>query len=264
MKISRLRAKFERNEPAIVTTIHFTDESVIEMASLMGFDAIWLDLEHHATSVETAARMMRAARVGTSDIVARPAKGEFLRMGRLLEAGAQAIMYPQCDDAKEAAEVVHWAKFPPVGRRGFDGANGDAPYLSLPMREYTQQANRETLVIIQIETAQALDNVEEIAAVPGVDVVMMGPADLSLQLGVPGEFEHPKMFAAMERIAAAANAATKVWGRTAGTIDDVARYVEAGARFICYGADIVMVKQGLETMQRDLSELGFRFENRLA
>ena len=72
----------------------------------MGFDGIWLDLEHHAHSVETANQLMRAARVGGADIVARPAKGEFMRMGRLLEAGAQAIMYPRCDDPEEAAEVV--------------------------------------------------------------------------------------------------------------------------------------------------------------
>ncbi len=155
MNKSRLRTKLNRNEPVLVTTLHYMDESLYEMVSLMGFDAIWIDLEHHGHSVETAARMMRAARIGSSDIVARPGKGEFMRMARLLEAGAHAIMYPQCDDAKEAAEVVQWAKFPPLGHRGFDGANPDAPYLAAPFEAYTRVANEQTLIVIQIETARA-------------------------------------------------------------------------------------------------------------
>src|SRR5262245_378747 len=106
MRTSRVKAKLKRKEPALLTTLHLTDPSLYEMTSLMGFDGIWMDLEHHSYSVETANALMRAARVGTADILARPAKGEFMRLGRMLEAGAQGIMYPRCDDAKEAREVV--------------------------------------------------------------------------------------------------------------------------------------------------------------
>ncbi len=88
MRPSRVKAKLKRGEPALVTCLHFVDPSVYEMTSLMGFDAIWMDLEHHATNQETAAGLMRAARVGVADILVRPAKGEFMRMCRLLEAGA--------------------------------------------------------------------------------------------------------------------------------------------------------------------------------
>ena len=133
MKRSRIKAKLSRNEPVLVTTLHFTDPALFEMTSLMGFDGIWIDLEHHGVSLETASQLMLATRVGSSDIVARPAKGEFLRIGRMLEVGANAIMYPQCDNAEEAAEVVHWCKFPPLGRRGCDAANADAPFLSMPI-----------------------------------------------------------------------------------------------------------------------------------
>src|SRR4051794_31025186 len=99
-----MKAKWLRNEAALVTTLHFTDGSLFEIAALLGFDGIWMDLEHHAYSLETATNLMRAARVGPTggaDIMARPAKGEFMRMGRLLEAGATAIMYPRCDNAEE-------------------------------------------------------------------------------------------------------------------------------------------------------------------
>src|SRR5579872_6258376 len=160
MRLSRVKAKLRRNEPALITTLHYTDQTLYEMTSLMGFDGIWMDLEHHHYSVETAANLMRAARVGASDIIARPAKGEYMRMSRLLEAGAQGIMYPRCESAEEAAEVVKWAKFAPVGERGIDGANADAPYCFMPIKPYLRTANAETLVIIQIESPRAVEKVE--------------------------------------------------------------------------------------------------------
>ncbi len=230
----------------------------------MGFDGIWLDMEHHGVSVETASRLTAAARVGSSDIVARPAKGEFLRIGRMLEIGANAIMYPQCDDADEAAQVVHWCKFPPKGRRGCDAANADVPYMSMPVADYIREANEQTVVIIQIETVSALENVEQIAQVDGVDIIMMGPGDLSLQLGIPGEFDHPTLHAATERIAAAANQFGKHWGRPVGSIDAAKKYLDMEARFITYGADIVTIKAAHEKMQNDYSKLGFTFDNKLA
>src|SRR5687767_7908492 len=136
MRTSRVKAKLQRNEQVLVTTLHLNDASLFEMVSLMGFDAIWLDLEHHGFSVETAHSLLRAARVGTSDMIVRPAKGEYMRMGRILEAGAQGIMYPRCSNAAEAKEVVRWSKFAPLGTRGIDWANADVPYMSLPITDY--------------------------------------------------------------------------------------------------------------------------------
>src|SRR3954470_3923150 len=141
MRPSKIKAKLKRNEPVLLTTLHLTDASLFELTSLMGFDGIWMDLEHHGYSVETATALMRAARVGGADILARPARGEFMRMGRLLEAGGQGIMYPRCADAAEAREVVAWSKFAPLGRRGLDGANPDMPYCSMPVGEYVRAAN---------------------------------------------------------------------------------------------------------------------------
>jgi len=263
MRNSVIKAKLRRNEPALITTLHYIDPTLYEMTSLMGFDGIWMDLEHHHYSVETAANLMRAARVGVSDIVARPAKGEFMRMARLLEAGAQGIMYPRCESAAEAAEVVRWSKFAPLGERGVDGANADAPYCSAPMKLYLNKANAETLVIVQIESPRALDEVESMAKVPGVDVLMIGPADLSVLSGVPFEFEHPTMIQARHRVAAAARDAGIHWGSTSATPAHSRTLMEAGARFICHGADILFVKRALEHVQQDYGALGFTFDNRL-
>ena len=145
MRKSKIKEKLLRNEPALITTLHFTDPSLYELTSLMGFDGIWVDMEHHSTSVETSSNLMRAARVGSSDIVARPAKGEFMRMCRMLEMGAQAIMYPRCSSAEEAAEVVKWAKFYPQGQRGVDSGNADGWYCGAPLTQYLEFANEQTL-----------------------------------------------------------------------------------------------------------------------
>jgi 4-hydroxy-2-oxoheptanedioate aldolase len=264
MRFSRVKAKLRRNEPALITTLHYTDATLYEMTSMMGFDGIWMDLEHHAYSVETAARLMCAARVGTSDIVARPAKGEYMRMGRLLEAGAQGIMYPRCESAEEAAEVVKWAKFAPLGERGVDGANADAPYCCMPMKPYLKVANEETVVIIQVESPRALENVEAIAKVPGVDVVMVGPGDLSVLAGIPYEFDNPYITNAFKRVAKAAKDAGVHWGTTSGSPEHTKKLLELDARFICHGADIIMVKRGLEQIQENYSALGFTFDNQIA
>ena len=264
MKFSRIKAKLRRNEPALITTLHYTDATLYEMTSLMGFDGIWMDLEHHHYSVETAANLMRAARVGTSDIIARPAKGEYMRMARLLEAGAQGIMYPRCESAEEAAEVVRWAKFAPMGERGVDSANADAPYCSAPINQYLKKANDETMVILQIESPRALEQVEAIARVPGVDVLMFGPGDFSVLAGVPYQFDHAIVVNATQRVAAAAKQAGIHWGTVSGTPEHTRKLLDLGARFICHGADIVVMKRGLEQMQAQYAPLGFTFDNRLA
>ncbi|HVU87561.1 MAG TPA: aldolase/citrate lyase family protein [Pirellulales bacterium] len=263
MRTSKIKAKLARNEPALCTQLHLTDPSVFELASLMGFDGLWMDLEHHGYSVETAGQLMRAARVGTSDIVARPAKGEFMRMGRLLEMGAQAIMYPRCDDAREAAEVVRWSKFAPLGTRGFDGGSADALYTAAAMREYLEHANRESFILIQLEDQRAIEHAEEILATPGVDALLLGPADFSILGGFPLEFDHPQISKALEKIAAAARNTGKHWARTVGTPEQAGQALEMGARLLFHNADIVTIKRGLENIQAQFAPLGFRFENRL-
>jgi 4-hydroxy-2-oxoheptanedioate aldolase len=262
MRPSRVKAKLSRGEPALVTCLHFVDPSAYELTSMLGFDAIWMDLEHHATSQETAAGLMRAARVGVSDILARPGKGEFMRMCRLLEAGAHGIMYPRCDDAAEAREVVRWMKFAPQGTRGFDGAGADAGYCSMPMAEYVTAANAETFVVIQLEEQAAIDRAEEIAAVPGVDVLMFGPADFSVLGGFPGKFDHPKVQAAVEKVAAAARNQGKHWGTPAFTVDHARQLMELGARLHFHMADIVLLRRGLQNIQQQFAPLGFTFDER--
>jgi 4-hydroxy-2-oxoheptanedioate aldolase len=263
MKPSKIKAKLEKGEPALCVQLHLTDPAVFELTSLMGLDGIWMDLEHHGYSLETAGQLMRAARVGTADIIARPAKGEFMRLGRLLEAGAQAIMYPRCDGPEEAAEVVRWAKFAPLGTRGFDGGNPDGLYTAVPMVDYIAHANRETLVMVQLEDERAVAQAEAIAAVPGVDVLMFGPADFTILSGFAGQFDHPRVLQAAATIAAAAKKTGKHWARPVSGPEHAQQALDMGARLLFHNADIVMIKKALEQTQMQFAELGFTFENRL-
>jgi 4-hydroxy-2-oxoheptanedioate aldolase len=263
MRPSRIRRKLSQGHPALITTLNLADFGLFEFVSLMGFDGIWLDLEHHAHSVETAQNLMRAARVGASDIVARPAKGEFMRLGRLLEAGAQGIIYPRCESAEEAAEVVKWAKFPPLGRRGIDGGNPDMPYCSMPPQQYVKAANEQTFLIIQLEEERAVGIADEIAAVEGVDVLFLGPGDYSSLGGFTGQMDHPDLTKAAETIARAAQRAGKHWGRPAATLDKAREYLSMGASLISHASDITLLKANYERIQREFGELGFQFENQL-
>jgi len=263
MRKSIIKEKLSRGQPVLLTQLHLVDPSVFELTSLMGFVGIWMDLEHHTYSMETATNLMRAARVGRSDILARPAKGEYTRVSRLLEAGAQGIMYPRCDDAAEAAAVVKWAKFAPLGKRGFDGGNPDVPYCTMPMRDYLQQANEQTFIVIQLEEQHAVDRAPSIADVPGVDVLFLGPADFSVLSGIPGEFDHPKIAQAMDKIADAARKTGKHWGAPAFSAEHARRLLGLGATFICHMADIVLIKAGLNKIQEQFGPAGFSFQSSL-
>jgi 4-hydroxy-2-oxoheptanedioate aldolase len=264
MRRSRVRQRWEQGMPALATVAYFTDPASAELISLLGFDCIWIDLEHQSTSVSQAAQMIRASRVGKADVMARPGKGELMRMGRLLEAGAMGIMYPRCDNAAEAREVVRWAKFAPLGERGFMGANPDTPYCMVGMAQYVHEANERTWLAVQVESLAAVKQTRTIAEVEGVDVVFFGPGDFSVLTGVPGQFDHGKVPDAMREVCRETLAAGKRFGTLVFDLEQAKRVLDMGGSLICYGADLGFVKHGLEEMQSQFGKLGFAFDGQEA
>jgi 4-hydroxy-2-oxoheptanedioate aldolase len=263
MRSSRIKTKLAQNQPVLLTMLNTIDPSLFELTSLFGFDGIWVDLEHNNPTVETVAGLLRAARVGSADVLTRVAKGEFMRMGRLLEAGAAGIMYARCDNAAEAAEVVQWCKFAPLGKRGFCGGNADMPYCTVKLSDYIQHANEQTFVCIQLEDQNAVDNAYDIAKVPGVDVLFFGPADYSISSGIPGQFNHPKIQQAIETVAKAASAAKIHWGTVSSSPRHTETLLKQGARLISYLSDTVIFKKQLQQIQKQFEPLGFAFDNQL-
>jgi 4-hydroxy-2-oxoheptanedioate aldolase len=130
----------------------------------------------------------------------------------------------------------------------------------MPLVPYVKYANEQTFLVAQIEDPAALDHVEEIAAVDGIDVVFFGPGDFGVLSGIPGQWDHPSLAAAIKRIAAAADRAGKAWGMPSATVDRTKELLDMGARFLAHGADILMIKAGLEAIQERFAPLGFTFE----
>lgn len=172
-----------------------------------------------------------------------------MRMARLLEAGAHGIMCPRCESPEEAAEVVRWAKFAPVGQRGFDGAGADSDYMAHSIDDYLNRSNANTFIIIQVEDETSIGRCEELIQVPGVDMLMLGPADYSVLLGEPGKSSHPKIADAQRRIAAAAKATGKHWATTSFSIGHAREVANMGAKLIFNSADIAFVRQGLVSLK---------------
>ncbi len=258
MRNSRVLQKTRTGHTAFATTLHLRSADVFEMIGQTGFDGIWLDLEHHPISEFQAAELIRAARAGGTDVIARPGNGEYQRMARLLEAGAAGIMYPRCQSADDARQAVAWAKFAPVGRRGCDGSNADADFGSHTLSKYLQHAQQQTFLILQIEDPTALEQIAEIAAVPGVDFLMLGPGDYSIQVGVPGQIFHPLVTAAQQQVADAAVAAGIALAATSVSVDHARQLAEQGAALIFAGCDLLFVRDGLNQLHAQLQQIAER------
>lgn len=264
MRPSRVRQRWNEGKPAFCVTNHLIDPTIAEMMSLMGFDCIWIDMEHQPTSVETAGQMMRGARVGVADVMARTGKGEFMRLGRMLECGAHGIMYPRCESAEEARQAVRWSKFAPMGERGFNGGGADMPYGSMEMGRYVKQANEQTFLVVQIESPAAVEHARAIAEVEGVDVVLFGPGDFSVLSGNPGQWDHEVLVKARARVARETLAAGKRFGTLAFDPAMARQVLDLGTTLVCHGVDMVWIKQAMEQIRRDFGPLGFVFDDRMS
>jgi len=240
MRRSKTLEKLRRNEPVIVINPSLgPNAKVVEIAGLLGFDCAWLDTEHREFSTDDIYPMLLAGRLHDMDMVVRIRKQDYGDFFRPLELGATGIMVPHVMSADEARWVVRNAKFAPLGLRGLDAAGPDADMMTTgDPAEYCRQANRETFICLQIEDREAVEGLDEIAAVPGVDVLFVGPADLSQSLGVPFQPDHDKVQDAIRRAAEAAAANGIAWGTSTGDPEAFERYLNMGARFLNIGSDL--------------------------
>jgi 4-hydroxy-2-oxoheptanedioate aldolase len=235
---SRLRRLLlEGNLPKTIK-INLADPRVIEIAALSGIDAVWLCCEHVPNDWINLENMIRAARLHGIDSLVRVAKGSYSDYIKPLEAGATGIIVPHVGSAEEARRVVASVRFHPLGQRALDGGNADAHFCALPMEDYVRHANDECIVICQIESPEALEEVDRIAEVPGFDGLLFGPGDFSHRVGKLGRLDHPDVVAARQRVAAAA-AANGKFAMAAGLSAPLPQLLEEGHNVINVGADVV-------------------------
>jgi len=253
---SKVLTKLRNGGFVKVTCVGRVNDSWLpELIGRIGFDALWYDLEHQTGPDHAANAFALACRASGMDLMVRVRKAEYGSPMRMLEAGANGLMVPHIRSAEEARQWVEWCRFPPLGKRGFDGAGADADYMLAGPIEHMRHANEEVFLTFQIEDREALDRIGDIAAAPGYDVLFIGPGDLSISLGVPFEINHPSMQQAIDAIARAAAAHGKIWGIPAGSPAAAQAYLERGARFIAYGSDHVVLLNGFQALYRDLSDL---------
>jgi len=215
------------------------------IAKTTGFDWLFIDMEHSALDVDAASQVAIAALpMGITPIVRVPGK-EHHHASRLLDSGAQGIVVPHVDSVHEAQRVVAHCKYPPVGHRSVVGALPQFGYQAMPVAETTRIANQEILVIVMVETPQAIDSVDAIAEVPGVDVVLIGTNDLCAELGIPGQFADPRVEDAYRKTIAACKKHGKHPGM-GGVYEPklMEKYIGFGMRFILSGGDLSFLMAG--------------------
>lgn len=242
MRPSRVLEKLRNREAVSCFKINLADSRVIEIASMLGFDCVWTDMEHVPNSIATIEKQVLAAKAYNTDILVRVSRGGYSDYIRPLEMDATGIMVPHIMSLEDAKNVVKMTRFHPQGRRPVDGGNADGKYCNVDFVDYLKQANEQRFVVIQIEDPEPLEELEEIAALDGIDMLFFGPGDFSQGIGTPGQFDNPAIASARERIAKVAITNGKFAG-TVGSPANLEQLIGMGYRFISVGADVVGVGQ---------------------
>lgn len=213
------------------------DPMFVEAAGIGGFDYVILDTEHGPVSIENQQNNIRAAEArGTVPIVRLP-DGDENTIGKALDIGAYGIQVPQISNAAEAKQVVKNAKFYPYGMRGVCRFVRAADYSNMDRFEYFENS-KDLLIILQLEGVKAIENLDEILDVDGIDILFIGPYDLSQSLGIPGQVNNPVVVAEMKKIVEKAKAKNKVIGTFVDTPEDLEMWRKLGLQYLSYSVDI--------------------------
>lgn len=246
--MGRIKRKLAGGETVNVFGVgQIASAKIVEIVGVHGgFDGFWIDVEHAGLAMRDVELLTLAANAHGMDHFVRLPATDYASIMRPLEAGAGGVMVSMIRSAEEAEQAVRWAKFGPRGERGLNGGNRDGRFGLEPLTDYVVRANAETFVGIQIETPGALAAVGAIAAIPDVDLIFVGPADLSQILGVPGDFENPKCLNAIEGIARACAQAGKPWGIVPRGPEYALRMRDWGCRMFVIGFDHRSVHAGIK------------------
>ena len=253
--VTSLKDRLSRGESVNVFSIGrgFTPNLIEIFAIHGGFQGFWIDHEHTGFSIDQIEHATLAARAAGFDCFVRIAPTDYALVTRCLESGAGGVMAAQINTPEQAEQFVTWAKFAPRGRRGLNASAFDGRFGNMPVAEFCETANRESFVAIQIETAQAVENVDAIAAINGVDHLFLGPSDLSQDLGVVGQILHPKCIDAIERIAAACRKHGKSWGAVTLTPEHCDVLVKNGCQLISMTNDVRLINAGIKSVKQAFS-----------
>ena len=243
MGLPALRERLRSGAPLIATFSIIPSVEVVELIGLAGFDAVILDIEHGAHGSEALGPLILAAMARGIYPLVRVRSSEPTEVAAALDAGAAGVIVPQIGSVEEARRAVRAARFAPQGNRGANPFVRAAGYSG--RLEWFAEANRDVAVVLMVEGRGGLDAVDEIAALPDLDGIFIGPMDLSHALGVPGEMGHADVVAAIETVIAACRAKGITAGIFAGTPEAAKRWIGGGVTLLGVGADAAIIRSAL-------------------
>ena len=252
MRVSKTLAKLRAGRAVRICGLGHFIPAFMRHAAHLGFDCIWLDLEHRAMEQRELQSLLMLSHLVDIDVMVRVPLVDGAQLYRVLEDGATGMMFPLVNTPERARQIVQAVKFPPVGSRGMDGAGLDGDYYLDAGEHYADGVNRETFVVVQIETPQAVENADAIAAVDGVDGLFIGPADLTLRLR--HHESELDLDAAADRVAAAAKHHGKAWGRP-GDVALTAGILSKGAQLLVQGSEFMGFINELQRGRQAFDEL---------
>lgn len=235
MRANLTRQRLADGGSVVGTIVPTNDPILVEISALAGFDHVIIDGEHGDVDVRAVADLVRAAEAAGITPLARVPSNSPVDILRYLDVGVMGVMVPQIRSAADARRAVEAAKYHPQGQRGLAGSRAASYGLAESLTEYVPAANRETMVLALLEDRAAVEAIDEIVAVPGIDVFFVGPADLAQSYGLPGQAGHPTVQAAIETIIQRTLAAGRVVGTNAASGPAARALHERGVRYLCTG-----------------------------
>ena len=216
-----------------------------QIAEACGFHWVFVDLEHTTMDLDEAGQVCAAALKTNATAIVRVPEGDITRATRILDAGAQGVVFPHVNTVEEAKAFVAACKYPPVGSRSMSYGGPQLEYEAIPPNEAMEGGNAETLLVMMIETPTAVENAAAIAAVDGVDCLLVGGSDLSATMGIPGQYQNADFVASIDKVIAAAQSAG-VWPGLGGVYDEklLPGFVEKGMKFLLGGSDMSFLMAG--------------------
>jgi 4-hydroxy-2-oxoheptanedioate aldolase len=241
--INAAKARLKKNQLAVGIGIRLVrNVDIIKVMKAAGFDWLFLDLEHGVMSIETAAEICVAAQDSGIAPIVRVPYGELAMATRLLDGGALGIVIPHVDTAEEAREIADRLRYAPIGHRSVGGGQAQFDYAPMKMADMIKRSNDNILIVVMIETPKAVKNADAIAAVPGIDSLLVGSSDLSVELGIPGENGHEKIQAAVDKVIAACKKHKKFPGMGGAYSEELlGLYIGKGMKLLLAGNDLPML-----------------------
>jgi 2-keto-3-deoxy-L-rhamnonate aldolase RhmA len=239
MHINRVKQALKRGESAFgCSVLQLRSLDAVRAIAASGLDWVFLDAEHGPFDLETLHDLMRVAVPAGLCPIVRVADLQYQLVARALDSGAQGVLLPRVESPELLEQAVSWTRYPPIGVRGYGLGGPHLGYERVSMADAIAHMNEHVMVVLQIETRRALERLDELLAVPHIDAVLVGPADLSIALGVPGQFDHPEFVAAVERVRDRCNELGIAPGMHMRSLDMARTWLPRGLRFVSCNNDI--------------------------